>query len=191
VSLSQENLVKRSIVRKQFIVTGIGIMARINSNKISLVDAMVSEHTALKVLDEVLEVIDWERIEGMLSCICANKKDEQSWSPLLMFKAMLLQTWYNLSELKLEQQLVRDLLFRRFVGLGPDDSVPDYRSLWRFRNYPSMERLHDGLLKDINDQLAEKGLFVTMGAISIVDASVHWSAIVRMQSGAPLRANLK
>ena len=166
-------------------------MARINSNTFSLVDAFGCEHAALKVLDEVLEVIDWERIEGMLSCVYPVKKGEQTWPSLLMFKAMLLQTWYNLNEQNLEQQLVRDLLFRRFVGLAPENAVPDHRTLWRFRHHPSMEKLQDVLLEDINDQLADKGLFVTVGAISIVDAGVHWSAIVRMQSCAHVRASLK
>jgi IS5 family transposase len=147
-------------------------MAWKNTKQLSLADALASEHSALKVLDEVHDLIDWERIEGMLSCIHANKKGEQAWPPLLMFKAMLLQSWYNLSDPKLEEQLARDLLFRRFVGLGLADSVPDHSTLWRFRNHPNMEKLQDALLKEINDQLAGKSLYVKSGAISIVDASV-------------------
>ena len=34
-----------------------------------------------------------------------------------MFKALLLQSWYHLSDPQLEKQLARDLLFRRFVEL--------------------------------------------------------------------------
>lgn len=147
-------------------------MAWKNTKQLSLADALAREHSALKVLDEVHDLIDWDRIEGMLSCIHANKKGEQAWPPLLMFKAMLLQSWYNLSDPKLEEQLARDLLFRRFVGLSLADSVPDHSTLWRFRNHPSMEKLQDALLKEINDQLAEKSLYVKTGAISIVDASV-------------------
>lgn len=147
-------------------------MAWKNTKQLSLADALASEHSALKVLDEVHDLIDWDRIEGMLSCIHANKKGEQAWPPLLMFKAMLLQSWYNLSDPKLEEQLARDLLFRRFVGLSLADSVPDHSTLWRFRNHQSMEKLQDALLKEINDQLAEKSLYVKTGAISIVDASV-------------------
>ena len=147
-------------------------MAWKNTKQLSLADALASEHSALKVLDDVHELIDWDRIEGMLSSIHANKKGEQAWPPLLMFKSMLLQSWYNLSDPKLEEQLARDLLFRRFVGLGLADSVPDHSTLWRFRNHPKMEKLQDALLKEINDQLAEKSVYVKTGAISIVDASV-------------------
>jgi transposase, IS5 family len=147
-------------------------MAWKNTKQLSLADALASEHAALKVLDEVHDLIDWARIEGMLSYIHANKKGEQAWPPLLMFKAMLLQSWYSLSDPKLEASLARDIVFRRFVGLGFADSVPDHSTLWRFRNHPTMEKIQDELLQEINDQLAEKSLYVKAGEISIVDASV-------------------
>ena len=38
----------------------------------------------------------------------------------MMFKVLLLQSWYRLSDPGLEKQLARDLLFRRFVNLGID-----------------------------------------------------------------------
>ena len=147
-------------------------MAWKNTKQLSLADALASEHKALTALDDVHNLIDWDRLEGMLSGIHANAKGEQAWPPLLMFKAMLLQSWYNLSDPKLEEQLARDLLFRRFVGLSLADSVPDHSTLWRFRNNPNVENLQGALLKEINDQLAEKSLFIKAGTISIVDASV-------------------
>jgi IS5 family transposase len=81
-----------------------------------LADALASQHKAITALDDVHALIDWEQIEGMLSCIHANKKGEHAWPPLLMFKAMLLQSWYNLSNPKSEEQLARDLLFRRLLA---------------------------------------------------------------------------
>lgn len=147
-------------------------MAWKNTKQLSLADALASQHKAITALDDVHALIDWERIEGMLSCIHANKKGEQAWPPLLMFKSMLLQSWYNLSDPKLEEQLARDLLFRRFVGLSLADSVPDHSTLWRFRNNPSVVNLQSAILAEINEQLAKKSLYIKAGAISIVDASV-------------------
>lgn len=147
-------------------------MAWKNTKQRSLADALATEHKALTELDEVHGLIDWDRIEGMLSCIHANKKGEQAWPPLVMFKAMLLQSWYGLSDPQLEKQLARDLLFRRFVGLSLADSVPDHSTLWRFRNNPTIESLQNSILLEINDQLAAKSLYIKAGTISIVDASV-------------------
>jgi IS5 family transposase len=50
-----------------------------------------------------------------------------------MFKALLLQSWYALSDPKLDKQLARDLLIRRFVGLDIAESIPDHSTFWRFR----------------------------------------------------------
>ena len=52
----------------------------------------------------------------------------------MMFKALLLQAWYGLSDPGLEKQLARDLLFRRFIDLSLSESVPDHSTFWRFRN---------------------------------------------------------
>lgn len=101
-----------------------------------------------------------------------QKKGEQAWPPLLMFKTMLLQSWNNLSDPQLEKQLARDLMFRRSVGLSLADSMPDHSTLWRFRNNPRVEDLQGTLLVEINDQLAEKVVYIKASTISIVDASV-------------------
>jgi len=89
-----------------------------------------------------------------------------------MFKALLLQSWYKLSDPGLEKQLARDLLFRRFIGLDISESVPDHSSIWRFRQKLEKLLLMEGLLSEINEQLSEKGLYIKSGEVSIIDASV-------------------
>ena len=89
-----------------------------------------------------------------------------------MFKALLLQAWYDLSDPALEKQLAGDLLFRRFVGLDIAESVPDHSSFWRFRKQLQDLKLMDTLLHEINVQISNKGLYVKSGEVSIVDASV-------------------
>lgn len=90
----------------------------------------------------------------------------------MMFKALLLQSWYSLSDPGLEKQLARDLLFRRFVDLSLSESVPDHSTFWRFRNLLDKAGLLDPLLEEINNQLAEHGLLIRSGEVSIIDASV-------------------
>jgi IS5 family transposase len=90
----------------------------------------------------------------------------------MMFKALLLQSWYALSDPALEKQLARDLLFRRFIGLSISESVPDHSTLWRFRQLLEKQNLMTTLLNAINDQLAEQCLYIKAGEVSIIDASV-------------------
>lgn len=147
-------------------------MAWKNLKQPGLVDGFLIEHKALTELDEVNALIDWVRIESFLSDIHAKPRGEKSWPPVMMFKALLLQSWYGLSDPGLEKQLARDLLFRRFVGLGITESVPDHSSIWRFRQILERNDLLKDLQEDINNQLAEQGLIVRAGEVSIIDASV-------------------
>ena len=71
----------------------------------------------------------------------------------MIFKALFLQSWYDLSDPVLEKQLDRDLLFRRFVGLDIAESVPDNSTFWRFRQKLKTLVLIDKLLQEINNQL--------------------------------------
>jgi IS5 family transposase len=109
-----------------------------------------------------------------------------------MFKALLQQSWHNLSDPGLEKQLARDLLFRRFVGLSLADSVPDYSTIWRFLQLLEKQDLMGALLSKVNRQLSLQGPYIRSGEISMVDASVIQaqrsrpnkdSGLIRCQNG--------
>ncbi len=104
-------------------------MAWKNLQQTTLVDAMLIEHEALKELDDVYELINCSRIESLLAELHSSPLGEKAWPPLMMFKALLLQSWYALSDPALEKQLARDLLFRRFIGLSISESVSDHSTL--------------------------------------------------------------
>jgi IS5 family transposase len=117
-------------------------------------------------------LINWSEIKSLLSQIHNKRRAEKAWPPLMMFKALLLQSWYNLSDPALEKQLARDLLFRRYVDLSVSESVPEHSTFWRFRNVLEKKGLFEKLLETINEQLSSKGLLITQGEVSIIDASV-------------------
>jgi IS5 family transposase len=143
-----------------------------NLAQTSLSDALVKHHEALEELDGIHQLIDWKPIEQQMLGIHAKKQGEQAWPPLLMFKALLLQSWYGLSDPGLEKQLARDLMFRRFINLGLSEGVPDHSTVWRFRNTLTKQGLLDTLLSEVNQQLSAKGLYIKAGEVSIVDATV-------------------
>jgi len=147
-------------------------MAWKNTQQISFADSLLHEHAALTELDDIQNLIDWSEIEDPLRSIHANPAGEKAWPPLLMFKILLLQVWYNLSDPACEKHLARDLLFRRFAGLGLGDTVPDHSTIWRFRNILTQADKLQSLLALINDQLSRQGVLIRRGQVSIIDASV-------------------
>ena len=147
-------------------------MAWKNLKQQSLADALIIEHAAIKELDSLNEMINWPRLEKLLKGIHAKDKGEKAWPPLMMFKGLLLQSWYGLSDPGLERQLARDLLFRRFIGLDLSETVPDHSTFWRFRQKLEDQQLIEQLFSAVNEQLREQGLYIKQGEVSIVDASV-------------------
>ena len=126
----------------------------------SLAHGMLIDHEALHELDDVDALVDWSIIEDLLGHIHSSPRGEKAWPPLMMFKALLLQSWYKLGDPGLEKQLARDLLFRRFVGLDISESVPDHSTIWRFRQLLKPQSLMSRLLEEVNRQLSEQSLYI-------------------------------
>jgi IS5 family transposase len=90
----------------------------------------------------------------------------------MMFKILILQAWYNLSDEALEKQIDRDLMFRRFIDLSLSESVPDHSGIWRFRQLLNTQGLLEPLLEQINTHLERNSIIVSLGSINIIDATV-------------------
>ena len=78
--------------------------------------------------------IDWRPFEKVLEPLYHPTQGRPSHPPLVMFKALLLQQWYGLSDPGLEEAICDRLSFQRFLGLSLTDPVPDETRICRFRN---------------------------------------------------------
>jgi hypothetical protein len=88
-------------IEKVVIVQAVFGSIRLLGKVLKRADSMLFEHDALKELDDVLDLICWTRIESLLSNIHFSTKGEKAYPPLMMYKALLLQSWYTLSDPKL------------------------------------------------------------------------------------------
>ncbi|MEA1988237.1 MAG: IS5 family transposase [Pseudomonadota bacterium] len=147
-------------------------MAWKNLTQTSLADDLIHQHQAITELDDLNELIDWKSIERLMKNLHNKNAGEKAWPPLMMFKVLLLQSFYNLSDPACEKQLARDLLFRRFVNLSLSSPVPDHSTIWRFRNHLNESGLMTKLLNNVNYQLNKQGIIIKTGEASIIDASV-------------------
>jgi hypothetical protein len=55
------------------------------------------------------------------------------YDPVVMFKIMVLQALYGLSDDQAQFKIQDRLSFMRFLGLGLADKVPDAKTIWLFR----------------------------------------------------------
>ena len=92
------------------------------------------------------------------------------WDEVLIFKALVLQALYNLSDDAMEYQLRDRLSFMRFVGLGLEDAVPDAKTLWPYREALAKAGAVEGLFNLFDGNLKAKG-YLAMGG-QIIDATI-------------------
>lgn len=88
---------------------------------------------------------------------------------LMMFKILVLQRIYNLSDDQTEYQINDRMSFMRFLGLRIEDKVPDAKTIWAFRNALSEAGVMRELFELFQQQLHKEGLITRTG--TIVDAS--------------------
>ena len=88
----------------------------------------------------------------------------------MMFKIMVLQALYGLSDDQAEFQIQDRLSFMRFLGLGLGDRVPDAKTIWLFREHLTQASAVENLFARFDKHLTKAG-YLAMGG-QIVDATV-------------------
>lgn len=86
-----------------------------------------------------------------------------------MFKVLILQQTYNLSDEQIEYQIRDRLSFMRFLGLRMEDKVPDEKTVWLFRERLVEHKLTEKLFARFHEQLAQRG-FAARGG-QMIDAT--------------------
>jgi transposase, IS5 family len=87
-----------------------------------------------------------------------------------MFRMLVLQSLYNLSDEQVEYQVRDRLSFTRFLGLGIEDGIPDGTTLWLFREMLAKAGLVEKLFERFGQHLEAKGYIARGG--QMVDATI-------------------
>ena len=126
-------------------------------------------------LQKLNDYIDWKIFVSPLNEAYKDEDKDLSkggrppFCRLMMFKALLIQSLYNLSDDQLEYQIIDRASFKRFLGLKKSDKVPDSKTFWFFREQLIEKDVIMGLFKTFNETLDAAGIFANEG--KMVDAS--------------------
>ena len=121
-------------------------------------------------LDRIGSLVKWYRFEKLLGGFNHAGPGHPGWPALVLFKALLVQSLYGLSDRELEEALADRLSFRRFCGLGLEETIPDHTVLNRFRNTLAAQALLDRLFGELDRQLEKAGVMVKRG--TMLDATL-------------------
>lgn len=147
-------------------------MAVKSTGQFSFVDAL-APHMASGGsgrLDRLHGLVKWYRFEKLLGPLRDSGAGRPAYPPLQMFKVLLLQSLYGLSDAETEEALADRLSFRRFAGLALTDGVPDHTTICRFRNLLIERGLLEKLFAELDRQLEKAGVILKRG--TMLDATV-------------------
>jgi IS5 family transposase len=124
-------------------------------------------------LEKLSATIDWEMFRPQLKRSFKKVPKGPGGRPpfdyVLMFKIMILQRLYNLSDAQMQYQILDRLSFQRFLGQGLYGSVPDEKTIWLFREVLTKQNMIEKLFDRFTRHLEAQGLITNKG--SIIDAS--------------------
>ena len=87
-------------------------MKRKNTEQLGFADAWLGNNQQLNQrLDKINRLVNWQPFEDLLTKVYSSPTGRPSHPVLLLFKALLLQTWHSLSDYSLKEALDDRLSF--------------------------------------------------------------------------------
>ena len=124
-------------------------------------------------LEKLNKAINWNHFKPLLNK--AFRKDRKSnagrppYDYVMMFKVLVLQTMYNLSDAQVQFQMLDRFTFRRFLGIQTESQIPDEKTVWAFRETLTQAETIKKLFDQFDRYLAAAGYTAKKG--QIIDAS--------------------
>ena len=90
-------------------------------------------------LNQIDTLIDWRPIRTLFNKKYTKRQNAigaPAYDVILLFKMLLLETWYNLSDYALEERINDSITFSQFLGLKMEKVSPDHSTVSRFRSAP-------------------------------------------------------
>lgn len=125
-------------------------------------------------LERLSALVDFEMFRADLDAALRRSDRGRGGRPpldaVMMFKVLVLQALYGLSDAQAEFQIMDRRTFGRFLGLEDGDRVPDETTIWRFREALTEAGAIERLFAHFDAHLKAAG-YLAMGG-QIIDASI-------------------
>lgn len=110
------------------------------------------------ILKRVSKVVDFSFINELLEGSYCKNFGRPAKEPEMMMKLLFLEYLYNLSDVKVVEEASFNLVYLWFLGLNPEDKLPDPSLLAKFRTQRLKDITLDDVISEIVRQCVENGL---------------------------------
>ena len=133
-------------------------MLREESKQMSFYSSLYEKIPETHILKRIEKVVDFGFINDLLEKSYCKNFGRPAKEPEMMMKLLFLEYIYNLSDIKVIEEASYNLAFLWFLGLNPEDKLPDASLLAKFRTQRMKDITLDDVMSEIVRQCVEQGL---------------------------------
>jgi len=126
------------------------------------------------ILKQINSAIDLSFVNELLADRYCKNFGRPAKEPEMMLRIQILKYLYNLSDVQLMQDLGVNLAYKWFIGLNPEDPLPETSLLTKFRTQRLRDISMDAIITEIVRQCLEKNII--KGNNGIIIDSTHIEA---------------
>src|SRR3990167_6234778 len=128
-------------------------------------------------LELMKQQILWENFRPIVASVFMDNSESGGrphTDEVVVVRALLLQSWYGLSDEQLEFQCNDRLSFRNFLGFP--EKVPDFTCIWKIRERLKEANKEEDIWAELQRQLDTKDLIIKKGVVqdaSFIEAPIR------------------
>jgi len=125
-----------------------------------------------KFLERLKGMLDWKGLHQRLERLYSKDQGRPGYAPEVLFRMWLLERIYDVSDVRVVEEVTDRLSFREFVGIPFGEEVPDDTTLVKFRERIRQAKAEDELWSWFESQLERQKMSLRKGSVVIVDATL-------------------
>ncbi|VBB04831.1 Hypothetical protein LUCI_0036, partial [Lucifera butyrica] len=127
-------------------------MLKTTPKQLSLYSVLYDKIPENHILKVINKTVDFSFVNKLLEDSYSKKIGRPAKEPEMMAKLLILQYLYNLSDVRVIEEVSLNLAYMWFVGINPDEELPDASLLAKFRT----QRLKDTSMDDIIQEVVHQ-----------------------------------
>ena len=154
-------------------------MLRAKDKQMSFFSVVYDKIPETHLLKRIEKAVDFSFINDLLADSYCKNNGRPAKEPEMMMKLLFLQYLYNLSDVKVIEEATYNIVFLWFLGLNPEEELPDSSLLAKFRTQRLKEFSLDDIIIEIVRQCVENGV-IKSGSISIDTTHIEANTVKKM-----------
>jgi transposase len=154
-------------------------MLREKDQQLSFFSLLYDKIPETHLLKRIKKAVDFSFINDLLADSYCKNNGRPAKEPEMMMKLLFLQYIYGLSDVKVIEEATYNLAYLWFLGLNPEEKLPDPSLLAKFRKQRLREFSLDDIITEIVGQCVENGI-IKSGSISIDTTHVEANTIKKV-----------